>query len=143
MVKSFESIQTLQRHRSSDIYLSDDVKIFEYDKRFESFGKDFQFYDYNKALEENYLIEYAKSFDLIIADPPFLSEECLEKTSVIINRLLKDAGLVVLNTGSIQRELASKLLNLHECNYKPQHKNNLGNEFSSFANFDLDKYLPS
>lgn len=109
--------------------------------RFESFGNDFQFYDYNKALEENYLSEYARSFDLIIVDPPFLSEECLEKTSVIVKRLVKDGGLIILNTGSIQRDLAAKYLNLKETAYKPQHKNNLANEFSSFANFELDKFL--
>lgn len=109
--------------------------------RFQSFGKDFQFYDYNKAHEENYLSEYAKSFDLIIVDPPFISEECLEKTSVIVKNLKKDSGLIVLNTGSIQRDLAAKYLSLKESAYKPQHKNNLANEFSSFANFDLDKFL--
>lgn len=85
--------------------------------------------------------EFTKSFDLIIADPPFLSEECLEKTSLIVKRLLKENGLILLNTGSVQRELAEKLLNLTESSYKPQHKNNLGNEFSTFANFDLEKYL--
>lgn len=120
---------------------ADEVKIFEFDKRFESFGADFQFYDYNKADEEDYLSDFASSFDLIIVDPPFLSEECLKKTSVIVQRLSKDNGLIILNTGSVQRELASSLLKLNESNYKPLHKNNLGNEFSSFVNFDLDKYL--
>jgi EEF1A lysine methyltransferase 1 len=119
----------------------DKVKVFEFDTRFESFGKDFQFYDYNKALEENYLAEYEKAFNLIIVDPPFLSEECLEKTSVIVKRIMTEDCKVVLNTGSVQRELAAKFLGLKESNYKPQHKNNLGNEFSSFANFDLDNCL--
>lgn len=117
------------------------MKIFEFDERFNSLGEDFQFYDYNKAVEENYLAEFATSFDLIIVDPPFLSEECLEKTSLIVKRLMKVNGLIVLNTGSVQRELAAKFLNLKESSYRPQHKNNLGNEFSSFANFDLEKYL--
>lgn len=117
------------------------MKIFEFDKRFESFGDDFVFYDYNKAEEENYLAEFATSFDFIIVDPPFLSEECLEKTSRIVKRILKVNGLIVLNTGSVQCELAEKFLNLKESSYKPQHKNNLGNEFSSFANFDLENYL--
>lgn len=117
------------------------MKIFEFDKRFESFGEDFQFYDYNEALEENHLIAYASKFDLVIADPPFLSEECLEKTSLIVKRLIKDEGLIVLNTGSIQKEFAKKFLDLKETNYQPQHKNNLANEFTSFANFDLDKFM--
>lgn len=119
----------------------DKTKIFEFDERFQKFGEDFQFYDYNKANEDNYLAEFASSFDLIIVDPPFLSQECLEKTSTIVKRLKKEQGLVILNTGSVQRDLASSLLGLKETSYKPQHKNNLGNEFSSFANFDLDVYL--
>lgn len=109
--------------------------------KFEKFGSDFQFYDYNKALETDYLKEYSATFDLIIADPPFLSEECLEKTSFIIKNLLKAGGKIVLNTGSVQKELAAKFLNLTESSYKPEHKNNLGNPFSSFTNFDLDKFL--
>ena len=85
--------------------------------------------------------EYSNTFDLIIVDPPFLSEECLEKTSVIVRRIMKENCKIVLNTGSIQSELAAKFLKLKESNYKPQHKNNLGNEFSSFSNFDLDSFL--
>lgn len=123
------------------IFILDTTKIFEFDRRFESFGADFHFYDYNKAGEENYLSEFASKFDLIIADPPFLSEECLEKTSAIVKRLIKPEGLIILNTGSVQRELAEKFLSLKESSYKPQHKNNLANEFSSFANFELDKFL--
>lgn len=129
------------RGLKSHFYFLDNVKIFEFDKRFESFGADFQFYDYSSALDENYLIEYAESFDLVIADPPFLSEECLEKTSVLVKRLLKYDGLIILNTGSIQRDFAKKFLDLKESTYQPQHKNNLANEFSSFVNFDLEKYM--
>ena len=122
-------------------FILDKTKIFEYDTRFQSFGDDFQCYDYNKADEDNYLSEFAQSFDLIIVDPPFLSEECLEKTAVIVKRLVKDNGKIILNTGSVQRDLARKFLNLNESSYKPQHKNNLGNEFSSFTNFDLDQFI--
>lgn len=129
------------RHKQLTFAFLDKVKIFEFDKRFESYGEDFQFYDYNQANEDNYLAEYLSSFNLIIVDPPFLSQECLEKTSVIVKRLMKEESLVILNTGSIQKDLAASLLNLKESTYRPQHKNNLGNEFSSFVNFDLERYL--
>lgn len=122
-------------------HILDKTKVFEFDKRFESFGASFQFYDYNKADEENYLSEYSKSFDLIIADPPFLSEECLQKTAIIIKRLMKENGKIILNTGSIQRDHAKRYLDLNETNFKPQHRNNLGNEFSCFSNFDVDSYM--
>lgn len=129
----------MQFHRINNI--SDNTKIFEFDKRFECYGDRFQFYDYNKADETGYLAEYTQSFDLIIADPPFLSEECLAKTATIIKRLIKDAGKIILNTGSVQRDYAKKYLDLTESSYKPQHRNNLGNEFSCFSNFDLDSIM--
>lgn len=44
-------------------------KLFEYDKRFASLG-DFVYYDYNEPQE--ILEEYHHSFDVVIADPPYL-----------------------------------------------------------------------
>lgn len=121
--------------------LPDNVKIFEFDERFTAFGNDFQLYDFNRASEDDYLKEYQNKFDLLIVDPPFLSEECLEKTAIIVKRLKNENSLVVLNTGLVQKEHAARFLNLRETSFKPQHKNNLANEFASFANFDMDKYM--
>lgn len=118
----------------------DNVKIFEYDERFSKHGSDFVHYDYNLGEDDDYLKDHHKSYDVIILDPPFLSEECLTKSMNIVDRLKKENSLIILNTGSIQRELASKY-ELKESNFKPKHKKNLSNEFSSFANFDMDKYL--
>jgi 16S rRNA G966 N2-methylase RsmD len=116
------------------------VKIFEYDNRFKKFESDFVHYDYNLGDSEDYLKEFTGSFDVVILDPPFLSEECLTKSFKIVSRIKKENSLVILNTGSVQRDLAVKL-GLKESNFKPQHKNNLANDFSCFANFDVDKYL--
>ena len=67
----------------------------EYDDRFKVYGEDFVFYDFNEPLK---LPETLKnSFDIVVADPPFLSEECLCKTAVTIRYLMKDK--VVLCTG--------------------------------------------
>lgn len=116
------------------------VKIFEFDEKFAEYGKAFVHYDYNNGDEEEYLKEHHNSFDLIILDPPFLSEECLRKSLLIANRLKKEKALIVLNTGSIQRDQAAQH-GLSESNFKPHHKNNLANDFSTFSNFDIDKYL--
>lgn len=71
------------------------VTLFEYDKRFEVIGKDYIFYDYNFPL--NLPEQLSKSYNLVIADPPFISEECLKKVASTILFLAKDK--IVLCTG--------------------------------------------
>jgi len=68
------------------------VKCLEFDTRFNVFGEDFQFYDYKEPL--NLPLEWKQSFDVVIADPPFLSEECLCKTAVTAKFLAKDKVIV-------------------------------------------------
>lgn len=72
------------------------MKLFEYDDRFAVHGSDFIFYDYKSPL--SIPRELASSFDLVIADPPFLSEECLTKTAVTIKFLMKEK--IILCTGT-------------------------------------------
>ena len=71
--------------------------LLEYDRRFEIYGDDFVFYDYNKPLELPKALQI-EPFDLVIADPPFLSEECLRKTAQTIKFLAK--GKILLCTGT-------------------------------------------
>lgn len=73
------------------------VKIFEYDTRFSVYGSDFIPFDYKFPLHVPK--EMASDFDLVIADPPFLSEECLTKTAVTIKFLSKKN--ILLCTGNI------------------------------------------
>lgn len=74
------------------------VVLFEYDKRFAVYGSDFTFYDYNSPMDIPK--QFQKSFDIVVADPPFLSEECLDKTSQTIKFLAKDK--IILCTGIFQ-----------------------------------------
>ncbi|OXU30096.1 hypothetical protein TSAR_004185 [Trichomalopsis sarcophagae] len=113
------------------------VKILEFDKRFSIFGPDFIFYDYNTP--QDIPKDLYGQFDLVICDPPFLSEECLTKTAITVKLLAKKQ--IVLCTGAVMSELAERLLNLKKCNFEPHHKNNLANEFWCYSNFDFDKYL--
>ncbi|XP_027445913.1 EEF1A lysine methyltransferase 1 isoform X3 [Zalophus californianus] len=73
------------------------VYIFEYDKRFAIYGEEFIFYDYNNPLDLPEKIA-AHSFDIVIADPPYLSKECLRKTSETIKYLTQ--GKILLCTDS-------------------------------------------
>ncbi|XP_022430176.1 EEF1A lysine methyltransferase 1 isoform X1 [Delphinapterus leucas] len=72
------------------------ICIFEYDQRFAIYGEEFIFYDYNNPVDLPEKIA-AHSFDIVIADPPYLSEECLRKTSETIKYLTR--GKILLCTG--------------------------------------------
>ncbi|XP_076762887.1 EEF1A lysine methyltransferase 1 [Xylocopa sonorina] len=113
------------------------VTLFEYDVRFKVYDSDFVPYDYKFPL--NIPRESSNSYDLVIADPPFLSDECLTKTALTIKFLAKRN--IVLCTGTIMSELAERLLDVKICNFVPHHRNNLANEFSCYSNFDFDKML--
>merc|ERR1719350_1211995 len=120
---------------------SDDVKfdLFEYDKRFAAYGSAFHFYDYKSPLDINRGLR--EQFDLVFADPPFLSEECLTKTMVTVKFLSKEQGKVVLCTGAIMADLANRLAGLTVCKFTPVHQNSLSNPFQCFASFELDSHI--
>ncbi|XP_008996250.1 EEF1A lysine methyltransferase 1 isoform X1 [Callithrix jacchus] len=109
------------------------VYIFEYDKRFAMYGEEFIFYDYNNPLDLPKRIA-AHSFDIVIADPPYLSEECLRKTSETIKYLTQ--GKILLCTGAIMEEQAAELLGVKMCTFIPKHTRNLANEFRCYVNYD-------
>ncbi|XP_076392913.1 EEF1A lysine methyltransferase 1 isoform X2 [Megachile rotundata] len=113
------------------------VILFEYDERFKVFGSDFVPYNYKYPL--NIPRDMSTLFDLVIADPPFLSDECLTKTAVTIKFLAKKN--IILCTGAVMSELAERLLNVKVCNFIPHHRNNLANEFYCYSNFNFDKML--
>ncbi|KOB71765.1 hypothetical protein OBRU01_13210, partial [Operophtera brumata] len=98
---------------------------------------DFIFYDYNTP--EKIPPEALASYDLVVADPPFLSEECITKTSQTIKLMAKNK--IVVCTGATMKEHVHRLLGLKLCEFQPHHRNNLANEFLCYANFDLDSVL--
>lgn len=70
--------------------------VLEYDRRFAAYGDDFVFYDYNEPVSFEVDVE-PHSFDIVLADPPYLSEECLSKVAQTVKHLSK--GKVLLCTG--------------------------------------------
>lgn len=76
--------------------------VLEYDRRFAAYGDDFIFYDYNEPLSLPSSVA-PQSFDFVLADPPYLSEECLSKVAKTIKYLSK--GKVLLCTGEMEKEL--------------------------------------
>uniref|UniRef100_A0AAY5L1E0 EEF1A lysine methyltransferase 1 n=1 Tax=Esox lucius TaxID=8010 RepID=A0AAY5L1E0_ESOLU len=106
--------------------------VLEYDRRFATYGQEFVFYDYNEPLSLPEDVA-PQSFDIVLADPPYLSEECLTKVAQTVKYLAK--GKVLLCTGAIMEEHAEKLLGLKICRYIPKHNKNLANEFRCFTNY--------
>lgn len=72
--------------------------LLEYDRRFETYGSSFVYYDYNDPLTLPHPLT-AHSFGIVVADPPFLSEECLCKVAQTITFLAQDK--VILCTGAV------------------------------------------
>lgn len=116
------------------------AQIFEFDKRFEKYGTDYIFYDYNQP--EELPFAYQHKFEVVVADPPYLSDECLSKISKTMKLLGNQKNVFfLLLTGKVQQELAAKLLNLRPCRFRPTHRNKLGNEFMLFTNYDPEDRL--
>jgi len=54
--------------------------VLEFDRRFAKWGVDFVFYDYKDASIPELPVDWRNSFDVIVCDPPFLTEECASAT---------------------------------------------------------------
>lgn len=116
------------------------VQLLEYDRRFQKYGSEFTFYDYNQPEELPSPLKNA--FQILIADPPYLSKECLEKVAQTIS-FLKQNGkcYLLLLTGEVQKDRAAALLDLHACGFRPQHSSKLGNEFRLYTSYDPESRL--
>jgi EEF1A lysine methyltransferase 1 len=102
----YKHLKKLLASTDNDASSSISLKVFEFDRRFAIYGSDFVLYDYRSPLDIPR--DLRESFDLVFADPPFLSEECLTKTAVTLKYLAKEK--IVLCTGAVMAELADRLL---------------------------------
>jgi hypothetical protein len=110
--------------------------LFEYDMRFAAkYGERFSFFDYNN--QDMIDPKLIASFNLVIADPPFLSDECQLKTAVFVRRLLRQNGntKLILCTGATMETMAEKAFNARPTVFKPEHRNKLQNLFLSYTNY--------
>ena len=114
--------------------------LFEFDKRFSIFGEDFNFYDLNQPLEID--SKHHKKYDIIVADPPFLNKETIEKVSESMKLLSNNESLKIFITGlQVQDAVIGVFpeLKLRE-DIKIEHdKQRLQNPFGLFCSVDLEK----
>ncbi|CAI5507755.1 unnamed protein product [Closterium sp. Naga37s-1] len=120
-------------------YPAMDVHLLEYDRRFAAFAPRFSRYDYRTPLDVPAALHHR--FDVVVADPPYLSEECLEKTAQTMKLLAKEGDStatppsLLLLTGAVQAEAAKRLLQLRPAVFRPEHRNKLGNDFRLFTSY--------
>ena len=133
--------------------------LLEFDERYSCRG-DFSFYDYNEPQRVPEALHGA--FDVVVADPPYLAEECLVKTAEYVAthrrprhvqsadaflavalairtvRLLqrRPDSPVLLLTGAIMQLVAERALGCRPCVFRPQHSSKLGNDFYLYASYD-------
>ncbi|GMH38912.1 hypothetical protein BSKO_06810 [Bryopsis sp. KO-2023] len=110
-----------------------DCTLFEFDSRFEVLGN-FALYDYNEPLDIRE--DLMQAFEVVVADPPYLSEECLTKTLQSVELLKKDPkdSFVYLLTGAVMRNVALNVGKLRAVAFRPQHSSKLANEFLLYTN---------
>mmetsp|Transcript_16311 Transcript_16311/g.35388 ORF Transcript_16311/g.35388 Transcript_16311/m.35388 type:complete len:204 (+) Transcript_16311:3-614(+) len=110
------------------------VTLLEHDRRFEAFGDRFVFYDFNSPTDLPQGLR--NSFDFVLADPPFLSEDCLKFTMETLRFLRKSESTpMMICTGLVQEEHVMKHMGGYVSKFRPQHHNKLGNPFACFTTY--------
>ncbi|CAB4413760.1 unnamed protein product [Rhizophagus irregularis] len=116
------------------------ICLFEYDTRFNIYGNDFYEYDYKDPTKFQNSLKLKNSFDFILVDPPFLSEDCCTKTMITVRWLGKKENCkILICTGAVMRDLIYRLVKAKMTTYFPRHKSGLANEFRCYSNYESQK----
>ena len=131
------------------------LALLEYDRRF-SVCPDFVFYDFNFPLKLP--PELKASFDRVLVDPPFLSEECQTEAAITARWLIRppshgnelrdknptssDDPRIIVCTGERMQDLITKIYpGTKTTDFIPRHsQDRLSNEFRCFANFENENW---
>ncbi|KAB2103057.1 hypothetical protein AG0111_0g9392 [Alternaria gaisen] len=89
---------------SGEVKCRPQIKLLEFDERFAVF-KEFVRYDFEKAIQLP--AEMKASFDVIICDPPFLSQDCQTKAALTVRWLAKSWSQDSLRLIIIKGEIPS------------------------------------
>ncbi|KAF2869180.1 putative N6-adenine methyltransferase-domain-containing protein [Massariosphaeria phaeospora] len=123
------------------------ITLLEFDERFAVF-KEFVHYDFQHPIRLP--IELKGSFDRVICDPPFLSQDCQTKAALTVRWLAKSwtppdpsnkatSFQFISCTGERMQELIEKLyakVGARTTTFEPKHAKGLSNEFRCYANFE-------
>ncbi|KAH7085454.1 putative N6-adenine methyltransferase-domain-containing protein [Paraphoma chrysanthemicola] len=138
-------IQLKNLMKSGEYDCRPEIKLLEYDERFAVF-KEFARYDFEKAIQLP--AEMKGSFDRIICDPPFLSEDCQTKAALTVRWLAKswtpESLRLIVCTGERMESLVTTKLygkvGTKTTDYEIMHAKGLSNEFRCYANFECERW---
>eukprot|EP01059_Diplonema_ambulator_P006391 TRINITY_DN16109_c1_g1_i1.p1 TRINITY_DN16109_c1_g1~~TRINITY_DN16109_c1_g1_i1.p1 ORF type:complete len:402 (+),score=116.65 TRINITY_DN16109_c1_g1_i1:23-1207(+) len=118
--------------------LSDEVrakcKLFEYDEQWSS-DPGFVFYDYNKPDALN--IALFGQFDMIVIDPPFITEECWVKYAETARILLTPGGKVICTTIVENEGIMASMLGCRPAKFKPSIPN-LVYQYNTYVSYPME-----
>jgi 16S rRNA G966 N2-methylase RsmD len=100
------------------------------------------FYDFNKP--EDIPEEYENSFDFIVIDPPFVTDEVWNLYVTAAKFLLSEDGKLLLSTIDEKEEFLKEKLGVNRIKFRPSIPN-LVYQYSFYANYedeDLDQANP-
>ena len=122
--------------RNKEMFPNAEFILFEYDTRFQVMGINFEFFDYNKPLMIK--DKYQNQFNLLLCDPPFLSDECNEKMKQSIEYLRnKDQFILIYLTGKLAEPYITKYNpELKLTDIRVNHEHQLQNAFGLFSTKD-------
>lgn len=106
--------------------------VFDFD---DQWAKDPHFvkYDFNKP--EDLPAELLHTFDCVVIDPPFITEEVWEKYATAAKALLKEGGKVVCSTVAENEAIMQRLLGAKPVAFKPSIPH-LVYQYNFFLNFE-------
>ncbi|CAD5205848.1 unnamed protein product [Bursaphelenchus okinawaensis] len=109
--------------------------LYEYDTRFGETTSNFTFYDYNDPLEVP--AEFSNIYDIVVVDPPHLSDECAVKFAQTIRVLAKDKNTpLIYCTAAKMEDIIKQLFNARMTDFHPEHTSKLGNIFCCYTNYE-------
>ncbi|KAL2918325.1 Protein-lysine N-methyltransferase efm5 [Polyrhizophydium stewartii] len=140
-VSSPSAYVTLKRTSPASLLEGRELFVFEFDRRFDVYGNEFVFYDYSSPTdldEQEGRRPLRATFDFLIIDPPFLSDECWTKTAQTARWLGKPDCKFLVCTGQVMGPKVCAELGCVQTTFLPEHQNGLKNEFRSYINYESE-----
>eukprot|EP00659_Diplonema_papillatum_P006670 gene6670-10226_t len=114
-------------------------KVFEFDRQWES-DPGFVFYDYTKPEHVN--IALFGQFDVVVIDPPFITEECWELYAKTTKLLLCPGGKVICTTIAENEGLMQRLMGCSPVPFQPSIPN-LVYQYNTYTSYTPTAHLES
>ncbi|KNG47567.1 n-6 adenine-specific dna methyltransferase 2 [Stemphylium lycopersici] len=138
-------IQLKNLLNSGEVKCRPEIKLLEFDERFAVF-KEFVPYDFEKTFKLP--PELKGTFDAIICDPPFLSQDCQTKAALTVRWLAKswtqESLRLIVCTGERMESLVTEQLygrlGTKTTDFEIMHAKGLSNEFRCYANFECEAW---